>query len=349
MGIFPDYVVTRVPHRITFCGGGSDFPDFNLNHSGAVLTTSINKFVYVSTSSHSQTFKERFRIHYSEIELCNNVGEIRNSIIRECLKYAQSNWGDIKGLTISTTSDVPSSSGLGSSSAFCVGLLLNLATRFGVDIDKYSLAKLACEIEIEKLGKPIGKQDQFATATGGFNLLEFTSSYETKITPIKVDILENILSGHVLLISSGLYRSADEILKHQYRPNSSQIELLKQMVSHTYEVYEKLKNEKSPDIFLSELTNSVNIQTSLKLKLNKNIIPVNIYSPYKILQDELFNAVKINGAGGGGFFTGLSLNKLTQQFMNKVTNQTGLLVENVNCDSNGATVLYKGSNGNEDF
>lgn len=159
--------------------------------------------------------------------------------------------------------------------------------------------------------------------------------------------MEEILSEYILLISSGIFRSADEILKHQYNPTLSQIEILGQMVDHTYKVTNKLTTEKNKNEFLNELIDCVNLQNSLKLQLNKYSIPNAIHSSFSVLQGELFKALKINGAGGGGFFTGINNIRISENFIKEVQSKSGMIVERVGLDLQGAIVLYEGgfSNG----
>ena len=165
----PRFVTTITPQRISFAGGGTDFPDFYLKNGGAVVSATIDKFVYVTVKRHSELFREKYRLSYSQTEHVDEIDSIENDIARECLRFLNVD----PPLFISTTSDLPVSSGLGSSSSFAVGLLLALHNLRGESVTAGQLAEEACHIEIEVLGKPIGKQDQYAAAFGGLNFYEF--------------------------------------------------------------------------------------------------------------------------------------------------------------------------------
>src|SRR3989344_1166442 len=154
-------IITRTPFRISFVGGGSDMEDFYKHSQGAVLSTTITKYMYIY--SHNFFDEDKIRVKYSQTETATNVNKIRHPIVREVLRKFK-----IKGaLEISSNADVPASTGLGSSSSFTVGLLYNLYTKFGKHVTKEQLAKEACDIEIIKLKEPIGKQDQYAASYGG--------------------------------------------------------------------------------------------------------------------------------------------------------------------------------------
>ena len=150
-------IISKTPLRISYFGGGTDIPIFyTKNKFGSVLNSTINKFIYVTIKKQSKFFYEKYRLNYSKAELVNDVNKIKNPIIRESIKFL--NIQD--NIYISTISDIPSSTGLGSSSSFCVGLLNALHKFKGETISKHQLAEEACHIEVDLLKKPIGKQDQ---------------------------------------------------------------------------------------------------------------------------------------------------------------------------------------------
>ena len=153
-------IITRAPFRVSFCGGGSDLPLFYEKHGGCVLSTTIRKYMYLTI--HNSFNKDEIVLKYSKTETVRNYSDIEHKYFKQCL----SDFG-IKGVEISSMADVPSGTGLGSSSSFTVALLHLLHTYRGEYVSKYKLAKEACEVELDKLGEPIGKQDQFAAAFGG--------------------------------------------------------------------------------------------------------------------------------------------------------------------------------------
>jgi len=154
-------IITRTPFRVSFIGGGSDLPDFYSQHPGAVLSTTINKYMYIS--SHRFFEPDKIRVKYSKTETVGDVNELQHPILREVFKQ----FGIAGGLEVSSIADVPSGTGLGSSSSFTVGLLHNLNIIRNKFITKDYLAQEACRVEIDLLKEPIGKQDQYAAAFGG--------------------------------------------------------------------------------------------------------------------------------------------------------------------------------------
>src|SRR5215204_4405554 len=165
----PGVIVTRTPLRVSFAGGGTDLPEFYRFDDGAVFSTAIDKYVYVTVKRHSELFYEPIRINYSKTEQVNELSEIENGIARECLRLLEIE----PPIYISTVADAPASSGLGGSSSFAVGLLNALHAYRGERVSAGQLADEACHIEIKVLGEPIGKQDQYAAAFGGLNFLRF--------------------------------------------------------------------------------------------------------------------------------------------------------------------------------
>src|SRR4051812_27711107 len=154
----PHAVTTITPLRISFAGGGTDLPNFYQEHGGAVVSTAINKYIYVTVKRHSRMHNEAYRLSYSKTEHTNSLETIENDIARECLRLLPLD----PPLFISTIADLPAQSGLGSSSSFAVGLLHALHVMRGESVSVGQLAEEACQVEIGALQRPIGKQDQFA-------------------------------------------------------------------------------------------------------------------------------------------------------------------------------------------
>lgn len=202
-------IITRAPFRVSFCGGGSDLPSFYEQYGGCVLSTSIRKYMYLLM--HNYFFKDKIILKYSETELVNSYDEIKHKYFKQCL----SDFG-IKGVAISSMADIPSGTGLGSSSSFTVALLLLLHTYKGEYISKYKLAKEACEVEINKLGEPIGKQDQFAASFGGLKFYEFHSNGFVNIEPIIMSPQSyQTLENNILMFYLGGVHLASAILSEQ--------------------------------------------------------------------------------------------------------------------------------------
>ena len=171
-------IITRTPFRVSFAGGGSDLREFySKNGYGAVVSAAINKYMYIVIHPY---FHDKIRLKYSKTEDVENVDEIQHPIVRECLRKLELE----RGVEIASFADVPAGTGLGSSSAFTVGLLNALYAYKGKVVSKERLAAEACEIEIDILKEPIGKQDQYAVAYGNINYIKFNKDETVDISPI---------------------------------------------------------------------------------------------------------------------------------------------------------------------
>jgi D-glycero-alpha-D-manno-heptose-7-phosphate kinase len=204
-------IVSKTPLRVSFAGGGTDLPDFSGAHGGAVVSTAVDKWIRVIVS---RRFEGDIRVAYSRTEIVETADEVEHELVREALRAT----GLPRGLDIVTLADVPSrGTGLGSSSAVLVGLLSALYAYQGIQRSAAALAQEACDIEIGLLGKPIGRQDQYAVAFGGFNLIEFLpGGGGVRVRPIvaPANTLER-LHQQLMLFYTGRERSAAEVLESQ--------------------------------------------------------------------------------------------------------------------------------------
>ena len=208
----PRAVTTITPQRLSFAGGGTDLPDFYRTHGGAVLSSTINKYLYVTVKRHSTLFNENYRLSYSKTEHVNHLDEIENDIARECLRLVHVD----PPIFIATASDLPASSGLGSSSSFAVGLLYALHTMRGEEVSAGQLAEESCHVEIEVLGRPIGKQDQYAAAFGGLNYIAFQRDGRVHLDSLWLP--GNGMAAlfrNSMLFWTGMQRDAGDILQEQ--------------------------------------------------------------------------------------------------------------------------------------
>lgn len=203
-------IISRTPLRMSFVGGGSDLPAFYRKFGGAVVSTAIDRYVYVTVN---RKFDERIRVSYSRTEEARNVGRIRHPLVREGMKLT----GITGGIELTSIADIPSKgSGLGSSSTFTVGLLNALHAYAGRHAGAEQLAREACEIELDRCGEPIGKQDQYAAAFGGLNLIQFNPDDSVAVEPVICQPATiQQLQAHTLVFYTGITRSASAILKHQ--------------------------------------------------------------------------------------------------------------------------------------
>ena len=214
-------IITQTPLRISFFGGGTDFREYYLQSGGAVLTSAINRYVFVILK---RRFDDRIRIGYSTTEMVDHIDEIKHELVRECLRKT----GITKGVEISTMADIPSSgSGLGSSSTVVVGLLNAMYQFLGEPRDIETLAREACEIEIDILGKPIGVQDQYIAAYGGQRIFRFQPGGHITNEPIRFDEMQlRTLSQNLMLFYTGGTRKAESILTEQRGNIADRLEVL---------------------------------------------------------------------------------------------------------------------------
>lgn len=222
----PVFVLTRTPLRVSFAGGGTDLAEFYDSEYGSVISTAINKYIYVTVKRHGEVFNEAIRLNYSRSEQVNRIDEIENSIARECLKLLNID----PPLYISTIGDLPASTGLGGSSSFAVGLLNALHAYRGERVSAGQLAEEACQIEIDVLKEPIGKQDQYAAAFGGLNLFCFKPGGVVTVEPVR--LMNGTLQGlfsQILMFWTGHQRDSSSVLGEQKKNTPQKREPLLEM------------------------------------------------------------------------------------------------------------------------
>lgn len=285
-------IITRAPFRVSFCGGGSDLPSFYEQYGGCVLSTTIRKYMYLTI--HNYFYNDQIRLKYSQTETVKSYDEIEHKYFKQCLK----DFG-IMGVEISSMADIPSGTGLGSSSSFTVALLHLLHTYKGEYVSKYKLAKDACEVEITKLGEPIGKQDQFAAAFGGLKFYEFLPNGFVNVEPIimKADSY-SALENNILMFYLGGVHSASEILKEQSKniKNVDKAKVQLQMCELTRTLKEEL--QKNNVDAMGELLHE---NWMLKKSLASGISNPLIDDTYNKAINAGALGGKLLGAGGAGF------------------------------------------------
>jgi len=291
--IMKKIITTATPQRISFAGGGTDINYFYEKHGGLVLSTTIDKFIYVTVKVHNKLFKEKYRLNYSITEHVDALDDIKNEIARECIRYL----GIEEPLYISSTSDLPALSGLASSSCFAVGLLNALHQLKGDHVSLAQIAEEACHIEINVLKKPIGKQDQYAAAFGGVNLFTFNPNGNVLLTPITNASIFKIFENS-LLFYTDIQRSADEVLsdqKNSFGVNEDKMLEIKDLAIQFY----KLVCE--PNMNLEQLGQLLHQNWLSKKGLSDKISNSLIDTYYDAaIKNGAFGG-KILGAGGGGF------------------------------------------------
>jgi len=287
-------IISRTPLRISFAGGGSDLPAFYCKETGAVLSTSIDKYIYITVN---KKFDQMIRASYSITEIVDEVEDLRHELIRESLKLVN----PPNGIEITSISDIPSQgTGLGSSSTYTVGLLNALYAHVGQHAGAEQLAREACFIEIERCGKPIGKQDQYIAAYGGLQFIQFNSDESVFVDPV-ICLLETKvkLQRRLLLLYTGLTRSANGILEEQGKNTESDEEkraTLRRMTRLAQELRQALQMND-----LNSFGEVLHQGWIEKKKLASGISNSKIDTWYETARQHGAIGGKVLGAGGGGF------------------------------------------------
>ena len=286
-------IISRAPFRVSFAGGGTDIPSFYEKHGGCVLSTTIKKYVYLTI--HPAFNRDDISLKYSKTENVHNYQEIEHKIFHEA--YRRFN---ISGVEIASMADVTAGTGLGSSSTFTVALLKLLYTYENRYVSTYHIAKEACEIEIEDLGNPIGKQDQFAAAFGGLRFYEFMPNGFVKIEPIvmKKESYKK-LEENCLMFYTGLKHDASKILKEQ-KDNVERDNKKEEMLLKMCDLARELKThfEQNDVDFLGECLSK---GWQLKKQMASSISQTAIDELYELGINNGATGGKLLGAGGGGF------------------------------------------------
>ncbi len=283
-------IIVQSPLRISLFGGGTDFPEFYLQEGGCVLSTAIDKYIFVVIK---QRYDEKLRIGYTRTEMVDSVDEIQHELIREALRVT----GITRGVEITTMGDIPAGSGLGSSSAVTVGALNAMHTHQGENVPASRLAREACEIEIKRLNKPIGVQDQYISAFGGLRFIEFHTDGSIQVEPLALDgLVKRRLNENLLIFFTGITRQADTILAEQQVNISQRTAILRQMKEMAYTARRELEAGN-----IDALGYLLHESWLLKKQLASRISNGMIEEAYHAARGAGALGGKISGAGGGGF------------------------------------------------
>jgi len=290
----PSMVVARAPLRVSFAGGGTDLQEYYAGGYGAVLSTTIDKFVYVTIKRHGALFNERYRLNYSESENVRSLDEIRNAIIRESLRAIPIE----PPIYVSTVADIPALSGLGSSSSFAVAMVLALHAMRGERVSTIAAYELAARIEIEILGRPMGKQDHAAAAFGGLNFFRFLADGSTAVEPMALSPEDQrFLFGGLQLFWTDQRRDSSSVLAEQKANTATRRVELDAMRAQA----ESLRGALRDRIDLAALGRMLDEGWRLKRGLAEGISNPLIDDWYARARAAGAYGGKIAGAGGGGF------------------------------------------------
>lgn len=324
-------IITRTPFRISFAGGGSDLPAFYQQEPGCVLSTSIDKYMFLA--AHPFFDKHKIQLKYSKTELVEKIADIQHPIFRQVLSDHK-----LTGIDINSIADIPAGTGLGSSSSFTVGLLHTVNAYLGRYASAEQLAAGACDIELNKLGEPIGKQDQYAAAYGGLNFITFNPDETVNVEKIimRTD-KKSELEENLIMIYTGDTRSASALLKEQGKATVSQKDKfnnVREMVQLAYNL-KKVLSENNIDEFGRILHEGWLLKKSLTGGISNTLVD-NIY-------DEGLKAGalggKLLGAGGGGFILFYCPKEKQPGFRKTMSKYREL---NFKFDNFGSKVIYVG-------
>jgi D-glycero-alpha-D-manno-heptose-7-phosphate kinase len=327
-------IITRTPLRISIGGGGTDLPSYYRNHeSGAtVLSAAIDKYIYIGIN---KTFVSDYFIKYSELERVNSVAEINHPIVREALLAVPVE----PGIEIVSLADIPSGTGLGSSGAFTVGLLRALYAFRREHVSAASLAELACEIEIDRLGQPVGKQDQYIAAFGGLTRFRFRADDTVDVTPVGISPLGLFdLEEHLLLFFTGYSRSAGSILIDQKDRLQGNDQEMVQSMENTRRLGEEIDValERSDTLGFARCMHE---HWEFKRKRSGGMSNPQIDAWYELGRANGVVGGKLVGAGAGGF---LMFYAEEPARVRRVMSEAGLEEVRFRFDHDGSTVLSRG-------
>jgi D-glycero-alpha-D-manno-heptose-7-phosphate kinase len=319
-------IITKTPFRISFVGGGTDIKKYYQTGGGAVVNASIDKYVYVSVH---KRFDESIRVSYAKTEIVDDVKDLKHDIVRACMGMA----GIKKGVEITSTSEIPAGTGLGSSSSLTVGILNALYLYTGVRLSSEELAQKACEVEIEILRHPIGKQDQYAAAYGGLNFFEFLP--DDSVKRHHIELLEESkqqMISELMMFYTGLAHDSRMILASQSKLIEDKLATLDDMKGQAWQVYRSLALKGYGDYFGTALHEGWERKRTLTPAISNEYLN-NLYN--RAIEAGARGG-KLLGAGGGGFF----LFCVAPQYQEKVRKALGLKEFNFQISSFGSEVAY---------
>ncbi len=323
-------IISKTPYRISFFGGGSDYPQWYKEFGGTVLSTTINKYLYITCRELPGFFDHKYRIVWRKIEMVKDINQIKHQAIKGILKHYKFN----KGLEIHYDGDLPARSGMGSSSSFVVGLINALFKLNKDNLNKKELAKKSLFIEQKILNEIVGSQDQIAAAYGGFNRIFFKKNNSFKVKKIKTNKNLKLLEDNLILIYTSINRTAHDIASSYVKSlTSTKKNYIKEIIDHVEEGEKILKNGNVDD-FGRLLNSAWNIKKHLGKSISNNKID-DLYN-YALKNGALGG--KILGAGGGGFLLLYMKKKDKIKFLKKNNNLTHIPFK---FSDSGSEIIFK--------
>ena len=323
-------IISRTPYRMSFFGGGTDYPAWFRQHGGAVLSTTINRYCYITCRYLPPFFAHKSRIVWSQIEQVNDNAEIHHPVIRAVVDWL----GIEDGLEIHHDGDLPARSGLGSSSAFTVGILHALQALRGEMVGKRALSEQAIYVEQELLAESVGVQDQIETTYGGLNRIEIRRDGTFDVTPIVVpDVRLAHLQDHILLFYTGVSRQASTVAADQIAAIPEKTRELRQMREMVDEAISILTSERD----LSDFGRLLHQSWEIKRSLSAKVAPGFINEIYESARRAGAIGGKLLGAGGGGF---LMLFVAPEQHQSVLDALAQLLVVPIEFERSGTQLIF---------
>jgi D-glycero-alpha-D-manno-heptose-7-phosphate kinase len=325
-------IISMTPLRISFLGGGTDYPEYFREHGGQTLATTIDKYTYITVSPLTGFFDHRIRISYSKTELCKNIDEIQHPSVRECMRFLKIDGG----IEISIVSDLPARTGLGSSSCFTVGLLNALHAFKGEIASTQKLAEEAVYVEREMICERVGLQDQYSCAVGGLSHLQFATNSVVTVNPLPLlPVRLSALDERLMLFYTGIQRSAHEILEEQIEKtkNGNLNTDLGELDSLVMQGIDILASGRDLSSFGELLHDGWEIKKKLSSAISNNYID----DAYQWARHAGAIGGKLLGAGGGGFLL-LYVEPYNQQ---AVINALGKLkLVSFKFENQGSRIIY---------
>ncbi len=336
-------IISKTPVRISFFGGGTDYPAYYKKYPAAVLGTTIDKYIYISLHALQHFFDYKIRVGYSKVELVNSIADIQHPSVRECLKF----YGVDEGLDVHIFAELPARTGLGSSSSFTVGFIHALKAFVKQKITKELLAKESLYVEQQLIGEKVGSQDQYHAAFGGLNKIKF-SHQGIECEPVDISMERKyLLDNSLMLFYTGVKRYAEDILEEQITKtkSSKNDEYLNEMYALVREA-EKLLIDGSQYQFVSSWGALMHESWQLKCKLSSQITSDYIDDLYTKARHAGALGGKLCGAGRGGFL----LLVVPEESKEKVRKALDPLMEvDFNFENEGSSILYHNLKSKKEF
>ena len=326
-------IISKTPYRISFFGGGTDYPEWYLKNGGEVISSTIEKFLYITCRNLPPFFSHKHRIVYSKIEDVKKIENIKHNAVREALKIYKKKIKNFNGLEIHYDGDLPARSGMGSSSTFVVGLINALNSLYNIRVSKKKLSKGSIYFEQKILKETVGSQDQIAASYGGFNSIKFNTNNSFSVTPIFKDFNDaNKFSDNLILVFSGINRTAKFVAKTYVNKLSNKKKNEIKKIAEHVKLSKKFLKNKNFDDFGRLLHETWMIKKSLSNRVSTDLID----DIYKLGINSGALGGKLLGAGGGGFVLFYVRKNLKKEFFKKMRNYICLPVK---FTTKGSTII----------